>query len=119
MREVAILGAGELGGALAYLLARQDIVRSVRLVDDHGSIAAGKALDIGQAAPVERFATQVSGTTDVAAAAGASVIVVADRALEGERSDEDAVHFLKRLVQMAPAAVILCAGASQRTVLDR
>ena len=31
MREVAIIGAGELGGALAHVLASRDVARYLRL----------------------------------------------------------------------------------------
>src|SRR5262245_59807229 len=65
MQDVAIVGAGELGGNLAHALARRDVVRSIRLIDGAGSLAAGKALDIMQSAPIERFATEVAGATDV------------------------------------------------------
>ena len=61
MREVAIVGAGELGGLVAHALARRNAADVVRLIDDTGHIAEGKALDISQAAPVEGFATVVSG----------------------------------------------------------
>src|SRR5690349_7589659 len=73
MREVAIIGAGELGGALAHALARRDLARTITLVDEHGRVAEGKALDISQAAPVEGFATQLAGSTDLAAGLGAPV----------------------------------------------
>src|SRR3954453_12484998 len=79
MQQVAILGAGELGGAVAHALARRDLVRSIVIVDESGRVAAGKALDIAQAAPVEQFATELSGSTDVSVAAGATLIVLADR----------------------------------------
>jgi len=119
MREVAIIGAGDLGGALAYILARHDIVRGIRLVDELGTIAAGKALDIAQAAPVDRFATQLSGTNDVSTAAGADVIVVADRAAVGNQTDDELAQLVKRLAQSAPRAAIVCAGAVHRTAIDR
>src|SRR5436189_4979806 len=119
MQEVAIIGAGELGGALAHVLARTDVARSIRLVDETGSIASGKALDIAQAAPIEGFATQLSGTTDVATAAGASVIVVADRAGGGGPHADEAAQFAKRLARLAPRAVQLWAGASHQDVIDR
>src|SRR5262245_3871780 len=48
MQEVAIVGAGELGGAVAHVLARRDAVRSIVLADESGRVAAGKALDIAQ-----------------------------------------------------------------------
>src|SRR5438132_294177 len=119
MREVAIIGAGDVGGALAYVLAKRDVAGSIRLVDETGSIAGGKALDIAQAAPIEGFATLIFGTNDVASAAGASVIVIADRAAGGERHGDEAAQFAKRLALMAPRAVLLCAGAAQREVVDR
>ena len=119
MQEVAIIGAGELGGAVAHLLARRDTVRSIRLIDEAGRVAAGKALDIAQTAPVEGFATQLIGSTEIATAAGASVIVVADRIAAGEWQGEDALQLVKSLARMAPSAVVLCAGATQREIVDR
>ena len=65
MRDIAIIGAGELGGATAHALARRDVATTIRLVDDRGRVAEGKALDIMQAAPIEGFATGVSGSTDL------------------------------------------------------
>src|SRR5262245_58864024 len=69
--DVAILGAGELGGLVAHALARRDAARLVHLVDDAGRVAEGKALDIAQAAASERFSTELRGSTDPITAAGA------------------------------------------------
>jgi malate dehydrogenase len=118
MREVAVIGAGELGGAVAHVVARRDIARSIVIVDDGGRVAAGKALDIAQAAPIEGFATQLTGTTDIASAAGASVIVIADR-MSGAWPMDDAALILKRLAASAPGAVIVCAGANHRELVER
>jgi malate/lactate dehydrogenase len=119
MQAVAIIGAGELGGALAHVLARRDVVGAIRLIDESGRIAAGKALDITQAAPVESFVTQVSGSSDISTAAAAAVIVIADRVVGGEWNGEDGLMLLKRLVQTASGAILLCAGASQRELVER
>lgn len=119
MQNVAIIGAGELGGATAHALARANLVRSITLIDETRRVAAGKALDISQAAPVEGFATQVSGATDVAMAAGASIVILADRVTGGEWQGEDGLVLLKRLSQTASGAVILCAGPSQRQLVER
>jgi malate dehydrogenase len=122
MHEVAIIGAGELGGAIAHLLARRDLVRSVRLIDETGRVAAGKALDISQAAPVEGFATQLSGSTDVSMAAGAAIVILADRydrAAPGEWQGDEGLLLLKRLAQTSGGAVIVGAGASQRELVAR
>ncbi len=45
MQRVAIIGAGELGGATAHALARSNLVRSITLIDETRRVAAGKALD--------------------------------------------------------------------------
>jgi malate dehydrogenase len=119
MQDVAIIGAGELGGATAHALARANLVRSITLVDETRRVAAGKALDIAQAAPVEGFATQLTGGTDVSVAAGASIVILADRVAGGEWQGEDGLVLLKRLSQTAAGAVILCAGPSQRELIER
>ncbi len=119
MHHVAIIGAGELGGATAHALARSNLVRSITLIDETQRVAAGKALDIAQAAPVEGFATQLSGATDVSVAAGASIVILADRITGGEWQGEEGLALLRRLSQTAAGAVILCAGASQRELIDR
>jgi len=119
MRASAIIGAGELGSALAHVLARLDLVSTIRLIDETGDVAEGKALDITQAAPIEGFATELSGATDVAAAAGAAVVILADNAGGGEWQGDSGLLLLSRVAQMAPRAVILCAGATQRDLVDR
>jgi malate dehydrogenase len=118
MHEVAIIGAGELGGALAHVLARRDAVRSIRLVDEKGRVAEGKALDIAQAAPVEGFATRITGSVDIATAAGASVIVLADRVAGGEWQGDEALQLVRQLARSAPQAILLCAGSAQRDTID-
>ncbi len=119
MREVAIIGAGELGGALAHALARKNVVPSIRLIDEKGRIAEGKALDIAEAAPIESFAVQVSGSTDMFTAGGASVLVIADRAGGVEWQGDDGVALLRRLGGMAAASIVVCAGAAQRDLVER
>jgi malate dehydrogenase len=119
MQHVAIIGAGELGGAMAHALARSNLVRTITLIDDTRRVAAGKALDIAQAAPVEGFATQLAGATDVSMAAGAAIVILADRMTGGEWQGEDGLVLLKRLSHTASGAVILCAGPAQRELIDR
>ena len=114
-----MIGAGELGGAIAHLLARRDIARSVVLIDENDRVAAGKALDIAQAASVEGFATQLSASNDVSSAAGADVIVVAERVQGGEWTGDDAFGLVKRLTVSAPTAVLVLAGTASRETIER
>ncbi|HZP48397.1 MAG TPA: hypothetical protein VFB07_07685 [Vicinamibacterales bacterium] len=119
MREVGIIGAGELGGAIAHLLARRDVARAITLVDEAGGVAVGKALDIAQAAPVEGFATQLAGATDPAVVAAADVIVLAEAATGGEWRGDSALNLLKRVAASAPRAPIVCAGAHACDIVGR
>jgi malate dehydrogenase len=119
MRDIAIIGVGELGGALAHVLARRDACASIALIDDHGRLAEGKALDLMQAAPIEGFAARVIGSPDLLRAGGADIIIVADRAGETEFSGEEGLRLVRRLAEIAPAALVLCAGASHGGLVDR
>jgi malate dehydrogenase len=118
---VVILGAGEIGGALARQLAATDQVSRIVLVDDLGTVAAGKALDVAQSAPVDRYHTAMAGTSDVAAVVGAAVVVVADRAGQpgGEWQDEAGLALLKRVAGLNQVAPILCAGTLQSGLIER
>jgi malate dehydrogenase len=86
----------------------------VLLLDDHGNVAAGKALDIQQSGPIDGFHTQLEGTDDPARIIGSSVCVVADRVgTAGEwRGDEGLAH-LARLRSYIADAVVVFAGAAQ------
>ncbi|MGE3956888.1 MAG: hypothetical protein AB7H96_09240 [Vicinamibacterales bacterium] len=117
MIDVAIIGAGELGGSVAHVLARREIVRRIQLIDPAGQVAAGKALDIMQTGPVEGFTTPVAGTTDLTRVAGASLVVIADPAKPRDGGDDLLV--LRQISQLAARALVLCAGVDGRTLVER
>lgn len=119
MSDIAIIGAGELGGALAHVLARRDGASTIRLIDESGRVAEGKALDIMQSAPIECFSTRVSGSTELTAAASATLLFVADRVSGGEWRDEDGLLLLHRIALLGTHGVVVCAGASQRSLIER
>ncbi len=116
MIDVAIIGAGELGGSLAHVLAQRGHARRVQLVDPTGQIAAGKALDIMQAGPVQGFNTPVTGASDISRIAGASIVVVADPA---KPDGADDLLTLRQIVQMAGRAVVVCAAPDHRVLVER
>ena len=64
MSSAAILGAGAVGSAIAQRLAERGRVREVRLIDENGPVAAGKALDILQSGPIGRYDTRLTATHD-------------------------------------------------------
>jgi malate/lactate dehydrogenase len=118
---VTILGAGEIGGALARQLAALDLVSRIVIVDDLANVAAGKALDVAQSSPVDRYHTVMSGAADVAAAAGAAIVVLADVAAPPgvEWKDEAGLALIRRIAGLNQLAPILCAGAGQSQLVER
>jgi malate dehydrogenase len=116
-----ILGAGEIGSAFARQLAATDLVSRIVLVDDLGTVAEGKALDVAQSGPVDRYHTVMAGTNDVAAVVGAAMIVFADRAGQpgGEWQDEAGLALLRRVAGLNQSAPLLCAGAAQSGLVER
>lgn len=116
---IVIFGAGEIAAAVARQIGAADIVSRVVLVDEAAAVAQGKALDLAQAAPVDRYDTHVSGTADESAAVAASMVVLADRAGGGEWCDEAGLTLLARIARMNQKAPIVCAGVRQRSVIDR
>jgi malate dehydrogenase len=119
MHQVAIIGAGEIGGLLAHALARRSVASDICLIDDNGRAAQGKALDITQAAPIERFVSRVSGTADTAVAAGAMIVAIADPSGTAALAGEPALQLLKRLRPFASQALIVCVDASHRELVER
>jgi malate dehydrogenase len=112
----AVVGAGEIGGATAQAIAALDCVRELRLIDSAPGVAAGKALDISQAAASDGYSTHVVGTENERSAAGATAIVLADRFGNPSREwqEEDGLALVRRAWQLVEAehAIIICAGAA-------
>jgi malate dehydrogenase len=120
MFSVSIVGAGEVGGALARTLAGRERVSRIRLVDDEKTVAAGKALDIQQTGPVESFDVRVTGEKDLDAAVGASVIAIADRAgTGGEWAGDAGLMMLRRLIDLGVTAPLVFAGGSAASIMER
>jgi len=113
MKTVAIMGAGVVAAETARQLAALEVARDIRLIDPQPSMAAGKALDIQQAGPIGRFGTRLSGSSELSAAAGAAVVILADRAGSDDVWPlESGVDLTRRLASIAPRAplVFACAG---------
>lgn len=117
MSTVAIIGAGVLGGALAHALAGRNRVNEVRLIDPEGRIAEGKALDILQSSPVERFNTRLTAAPGYAAAAGADVIVFADLVAGGEIAGDAGLAIVRQVARLDAGAPLLFAGGLQRDLI--
>ena len=55
-KKITLIGAGQIGGTLAHLIALKEL-GDVVLFDVAAGIAKGKALDIAQSSPVNGFKT--------------------------------------------------------------
>jgi malate dehydrogenase len=120
METVAIIGAGDIGAATARALAQLQCAGEIRLIDRQADVAAGKALDIQQAGPIEGFDVRLSGSSDLMAALGAAVVVVADPVGgEGEWRGEGALELVRRLADAVPDAPLAFAGPDHRELLTR
>ena len=120
--HVAIIGAGDIGGAVARALARRGRVGAIRLIDDKASIAAGKALDLLQSGPINASDVQIDGTGDLSAASGASAIVLADPlSAAGEWSGDAGLAVLRRLKTIGHLehSVLICAGAAHSALMQQ
>ena len=121
MSSVAILGAGEIGGSAARLLTARGRVSAVRLIDEHRDIASGKALDIRQSCPIAGSDVRIDGSTDQSAAAGATVILLADSAEGGEWNGEQGLALLRRLqrVGVLRETILVCAGSGHLRLVQQ
>jgi hypothetical protein len=115
---IAILGAGDLGGAIAERLVLRGRASHVRLVDEAAGVATGKALDIAQAGPVVRSDVRITAASDPLAAAAAGVVIVADAVEGGEWRDEDGLALIERLVRAGSPAAFVFAGPGQTELLE-
>jgi malate dehydrogenase len=117
MLTVVILGAGEHGATLARRLAGRELARRIVLVDPDEGKARGKALDILQSGPVDRFDTRVDGGASDAGAIGEpDILVVADAP---ELTDgPGAADRLAQLVAKAKPRLVVVSGARPAASID-
>ncbi len=74
-KKITLIGAGQIGGTLAHLIALKDLA-DVVLFDVAAGIAKGKALDIAQSSPVNGFNVNLSGTDNYEDTKNSDVIIV-------------------------------------------
>ena len=119
MTSVAVIGAGDVGAAVAQALATRDKVSRVLLVDDAATVAAGKALDIQQSGAVTGFHVRLEGTSDLTRVMGAAVCVIADRYGNppAEWAGDDGLSLLRRLLPNTGDAPLVFAGPSQASLM--
>ena len=74
-KKITLIGAGQIGGTLAHLIALKDLANVV-LFDVAAGIAKGKALDIAQSSPVNGFNVNLSGTDNYEDTKNSDLIII-------------------------------------------
>ncbi|MDC0477042.1 malate dehydrogenase [Pelagibacteraceae bacterium] len=74
-KKITLIGAGQIGGTLAHLIALKEL-GDVVLFDVAAGIAKGKALDIAQSSPVDGFNINLSGTDNYDDTKNSDVIII-------------------------------------------
>ena len=74
-KKITLIGAGQIGGTLAHLIALKELADIV-LFDVAEGIAKGKALDIAQSSPVNNFDIKISGTSNYDDTKNSDVIII-------------------------------------------
>lgn len=114
--KIALVGSGNIGGTLAYLVGLKEL-GDVVMFDIMDGVPQGKALDIVESSPVEGFDSRMSGASDYSAIAGADVVIVtAGVARKPGMSRDDLIGINAKVMaqvgegikQHAPDAFVIC-----------
>ena len=74
-KKITLIGAGQIGGTLAHLIALKELADIV-LFDVAAGIAKGKALDIAQSSPINGFNVNLLGTDNYEDTKNSDVIII-------------------------------------------
>jgi malate dehydrogenase len=114
---VSILGSGNVGANTAFFIAETG-VEDVLLYDLQEGLAAGKALDMMEAAPLRKYRNRLRGAAGLGEIAGAEIVVLAaGRVRRPGMRREDlfaenrqlASELAPRVAELAPQAVAIVA----------
>lgn len=75
--KITVIGAGNVGASCAFWAAAKELGDIVLIdIPDFADKTAGKALDLAQCGPVERFDCNIVGTDDYGQAKGSDVVII-------------------------------------------
>ena len=116
MNKISLIGAGNIGGTLAHLLALKKL-GNITLIDVVTGMPQGKALDLSQSSAVEGFTGSIEGTNDFSKMKGSDVIIITaglPRKPGMSRDDLLEIHgqIIKKIAldikKYAPKAFVIC-----------
>ncbi|MEO1000884.1 MAG: malate dehydrogenase [Pseudomonadota bacterium] len=104
--KLALIGAGGVGATVGHLAAMSDLAAEIALIDVVPGLAASVALDLNHAAGITRSAARTTGGTELAAVAGAEVVVVtAGRPRGPGMTRADLIDVNTRVIRAAAEAI--------------
>jgi len=74
-KKVSVIGAGNVGATVAQRLAEKELC-DVVLIDIVEGMPQGKALDLSEAAPIEKHDAHLTGSNTYEASAGSDIIII-------------------------------------------
>ncbi len=90
--KVTVIGGGNVGATAAQRLVEREIA-DVCLIDVVEGLPQGKALDMMESAPVEKFGAMIAGSNTYEASAGSDIVVItAGLARKPGMSRDDLLH---------------------------
>ncbi len=113
--KVTVVGAGNVGATTAQRIAERELA-DVVMVDVAADLAAGKALDMMEAAPILGFNAKIEGGGDYAPTAGSDICVVtAGLARKPGMSRDDLLNknteilkgVVEQLVERSPETILI------------
>ncbi|MCK4248607.1 MAG: malate dehydrogenase [Candidatus Omnitrophica bacterium] len=113
--KISVIGAGNVGATCAQLILQKNLGQ-VSLIDIQEGLAAGKALDLVESAPVEGFSFGISGGTDMVLAKDSDIVVItAGLARKPGMSRSDLLetnskiiqNICKEIARLSPEAIII------------
>jgi malate dehydrogenase len=114
-RKVTVVGAGNVGATAAQRLAEKELC-DVVLVDIIEGVPQGKALDLSEAAPVEKHDAHLTGTNTYEASADSDIVIItAGIARKPGMSRDDLIStnagivksVTEQITKLSPNAVII------------
>ena len=120
MKTIAILGSGDLAATAARRLAELELARRIVMVDGNEGRAKGKALDLAQSGPVERYDALLEGCPDLKSVGAFDVLLVGDPpALEDPvLPPARAAEFVRSLLPDLQGAALIVAGINAPAVVE-
>ncbi|PJA33120.1 MAG: malate dehydrogenase [Zetaproteobacteria bacterium CG_4_9_14_3_um_filter_53_7] len=74
-KKITVVGAGNVGATAAFLAAQKELANIV-LIDVVEGVPQGKALDMFEFSPIQRFDASVIGTNDYADTANSDLVII-------------------------------------------